>query len=256
MTPVDRFSLAGRVALVTGASSGLGRHFAGVLAGQGAAVLVGARRTERLGELVEEITAGGGRAVAVPMDVTDRDSIAAAFDMGEKHLGTVDLLVNNAGIANTADLESETEADWDRVVDTNLKAVWMVAVELVRRLPTDHPASIVNIASILGLRVSRGVGSYIASKSAVVQLTRTMALEWGRRGIRTNAIAPGYFETELNEGFFDTEAGQKMQKRIPAGRIGELAELDGPLLLLASDAGSYMNGSVLVADGGHLCSSL
>lgn len=251
------WDITGRVALVTGGGSGLGRAFAQTLAAAGARVAVAARREDRLGQTVEQIRADGGVAAAFRMDVTDPGSVAEAFDRIETELGVVGILVNNAGVARSGPMTDVNEADWDVVIDTNLTAVHRVAREAVRRLQTaERPGSIVNIASILGYRVSAGLGAYIAAKSAVIQLTKAQALEWARFGIRANAIAPGYFETEMNQGYFDTPAGQAMVERIPMRRIGEADELGGALLLLASDASSYMTGSVITVDGGHLCSSL
>lgn len=246
-----------RVALVTGAGSGLGRAFALALAGAGATVAVAGRRADRLTETVGQVSAGGGAAAAFELDVTDPARVTDAFTAIENELGTVSIVVNNAGIARSGLLAEASEDDWDAVIETNLTAVHRVAREAARRLQAAGlPGSIINIASILGYRVSAGLGAYIAAKSAVIQLTKAQALEWARFGIRANAIAPGFFETEMNAGYFDTPAGQAMVDRIPMRRIGELDELAGALLLLASDASSYMTGSVITVDGGHLCSSL
>ncbi|MFW2405845.1 MAG: SDR family NAD(P)-dependent oxidoreductase [Gammaproteobacteria bacterium] len=251
------FDLSGRIALVTGAGSGLGRGFALALAEAGATVAVAARRGDRLAETVDTIVAAGGSAAAFSLDVTDRDRLAGVFDAIEARFGIADIVVNNAGIARSGLLADMADTDWDAVIDVNLTAVHRVGAEAARRLlAAKRGGSIINIASILGLRVSAGLGAYIAAKSAVVQLTKAQALEWGPRGIRANAVAPGYFETEINMGYFDTPAGQAMVERIPMRRIGEIDELRGALLLLASDAGSYMNGSIINVDGGHLSSSL
>lgn len=253
----DRFNLNGRIALVTGASSGLGKHFARVLADAGARVVAGARRSERLRELVRDIEAAGGQAVAVTLDVTVRDSIARAFDAGEARFGVIDLVVNNAGIAASAPTAEMPDDDWQAQLDTNLTAVHRVSAEAARRLiAAGRPAAIVNIASILGLRVAPGVAAYNATKAAVIQLTKTQAVEWARHGIRSNAICPGYFRTELNQAALDSPRGEELVRRVPMRRIGRMDELDGALLLLASDAGSFITGSALVVDGGHLCSSL
>lgn len=253
----NSFSLDGRVALITGASSGLGRHFAQVLAASGARVVVGARRSSRLADLVAEIGAAGGQAAAVALDVTDRDSIAAAFTEAESSYGVVDLVVNNAGIASTSRVEKMPDDDWQAQVDTNLTAVHRVASEAARRLiAARKPGSIINIASILGLRVAPGTAAYNATKAAVIQLTKTQAVEWVKHGIRVNAICPGYFKTEINASMLDSPRGEDLVKRVPMRRVGRMEELDGPLLLLASAAGSYMTGSIVVVDGGHLCSSL
>lgn len=251
------FDLNGRVALVTGASSGFGEHFAKVLAGVGARVVVGARRVERLRALVEQIEAGGGQAVAVALDVNDKDSVGAAFDAAEAAFGSVDVLINNAGVARTKRFIKTTEEDWDYVIDTNLKAVWRVARICAERLVAANKAgAIVNIASMLGLHPSFGESLYGASKAGVVHLTQTMALELMRSNIRVNALCPGYFETEMNSDFFATEKGREFIQKLPPRRLGELDELTAPLLLLASDAGSFINGVALPVDGGHLTMSL
>jgi len=253
----DRFDLTGRIALVTGAGSGLGRSFAMVLAQAGARVAVAGRRADKLDATVTEIRSRGGTAEPCVMDVTEPAAVAAAFDAIEQRLGTVEILVNNAGISRVGLLTDASEEDWSAVLDTNLTAVHRVAREAARRLQAaGRPGTVINIASILGQRVHAGLGAYVAAKAAVIQLTKIQALEWARGGIRANAIAPGYFETEMNAGYFDTDAGQAMTKRIPMRRIGNVDELAGALLLLAADASSYMTGSVLTVDGGHTCSSL
>ncbi|MDJ0928048.1 MAG: SDR family oxidoreductase [Gammaproteobacteria bacterium] len=253
----DRFSLAGRTAMVTGASSGLGRHFADTLAAAGATVVLGARRRRRLDEAVDQIAAVAGRAFAVDLDVTDPGSVTAAFAAAEAECGLIDIVINNAGTVTGGRAEETLLDDWQMVVDTNLTGVHLVAAEAARRLIAGgRPGSLVTIASILGLRVSPGNAAYNATKAAVIQLTKSQALEWARHGIRVNAICPGYFETELNQGFLQSERGQAMVRRIPLRRVGRLEELDGLLLLLASDAGSFITGSAMVIDGGHLCSSL
>jgi len=249
---MERFSLAGRTALVSGASSGLGARFARALAAAGAAVVVGARRGERLAALAEEITAAGGQALATPLDVTDDASVAAAFDAAEAAFGPVEVAVCNAGIAATAPITSSGADDWDRVIEVNLHGVHRVGRECARRLvAAGRPGSIVNVASILGLLAQANHAGYAASKAAVIQLTRTMALDLAHHAIRVNALAPGYIATEINAEFFASEAGRRYVQRLPARRLGRPEELDGPLLLLASDAGSYINGAVLVVDGAH-----
>lgn len=257
MDPGTLFSLAGRVALVTGASSGLGRHFAQTLARAGASVAVAARRADKLAETVAAVGATGGRAIAIAMDVTDAASVRAAFDAIEQTLGSADLIVNNAGAAVSRPLLEQTEADWDGVVDTNLKGAWLVAQEGARRLvAAQRPGAIVNIASITGERVAGAVAPYCASKAGLIHLTRAMALELARHRIRVNALAPGYIETELNRDFLRSDAGQRLMTRVPQRRFGQPTDLDGPLLLLAAEAGAFITGSVLAADGGHLVSSL
>lgn len=253
----DSYRLDDKLALVTGAGSGLGRQFALTLAEAGADVVLAARRQDKLAEtrsLVEEI---GGTAVVLEMDVSDSGSVNAAFSQLDEEQRAVDILVNNAGISRAGFLADLSEADWDAVVDTNLKGVFLVAQATARRMMAQGKGgSIINIASILGYRVSKSLGSYIAAKSGVVRLTQAMALEWARFGIRVNSIAPGYFPTEINDNFLETEVGKMMLKQVPMRRAGDTRELAGPLLLLASDAGSYMTGSNLTVDGGHLCNSL
>lgn len=249
--------LTGRTALVTGASSGLGRHFAGVLAKVGARVALAARRTDVLTETKAAIEAAGGTALVVAMDVTDAGSVSAAVAQAWDGLGRIDILVNNAGVTATRPFLDMSEQEWDRVIDTNLTGCARVARAVARRMRDDkHGGAIVNIASILGMRVAGHVSSYIAAKGGLVHLTKAMALELARHDIRVNALCPGYVETELNADFFAGDAGKALVKRIPQRRLGRLADLDGPLLLLASDAGAYMTGSVLAVDGGHLVSSL
>jgi NAD(P)-dependent dehydrogenase (short-subunit alcohol dehydrogenase family) len=251
------FDLDGRHVLVTGASSGLGRHFAGTLARAGALVSLAARRSGALHETVAQVEAGGGQAHAVVMDVTDAASIEAALDAAETRFGPVTVLVNNAGVTVTKAALDLDEADWDGVVETNLKGVWLSAQSTARRMVRHGTGgSIVNIASILGLRVAGGVAPYAISKAGVIQLTKSLALEWARHRIRVNALAPGYIQTELNDAFFESEPGKALIKRVPQRRLGAAGELDGALLLLASEAGSYMTGSVIAVDGGHLVSGL
>ena len=249
--------LTGRAALVTGASSGLGRHFAQVLARCGAKVALAARRVESLERVREDIVRDGGEAVAVPMDVTDAASVREAVADAAEGLGGLDILVNNAGTTLTRPVLDIKEAEWDGVLDTNLRGAFLVAQQAARAM-TDHGrgGSIVNVASILGLRVAGQVAPYAASKAALVQLTKAMALELARHRVRVNALCPGYIETDLNRDFFATDVGQSLIKRVPQRRLGQPEDLDGPLLLLCSDASSFMTGSVLAVDGGHLVSSL
>lgn len=249
----DLFSLAGKVALVTGASSGLGEHFARTLAKAGAKVAIVARRVDRLERLADEIRAGGGTAHALAMDVTDRANVEQVFGAAEKALGTIDVCVNNAGVTDPAWFVKMREKQWRNVMSVNLDGVFHVAQEAARRMTASGMGgSIVNIASIVGMGAIRTLSSYAASKAAVIALTRNMALELARDNIRVNALAPGYFSTELNEPFWSTEPGKRMIAHVPFRRLGNLPELDGPLLLLASGAGSFMTGTVLTVDGGHL----
>ncbi|WP_337228721.1 SDR family NAD(P)-dependent oxidoreductase [Pseudomonas aeruginosa] len=233
------FALDGRRALVTGASSGLGRHFARTLA--------------PLQALVEAIEVAGGRAQAFALDVTCREDICRVLDAA----GPLDVLVNNAGVSDSQPLLACDDQSWDRVLDTNLKGAWAVAQESARRMvAAGKGGSLINVTSILASRVAGAVGPYLAAKAGLAHLTRAMALELARHGIRVNALAPGYVMTDLNEAFLASEAGDKLRSRIPSRRFSVPADLDGALLLLASDAGRAMSGAEIVVDGGHLCSSL
>jgi NAD(P)-dependent dehydrogenase (short-subunit alcohol dehydrogenase family) len=250
-------TLDGRVALVTGANGGLGAHFAETLAKAGAKVALCARRIDTLADVATRIRDSGGTAHEVALDVTRRDSVVQAFADGSAALGPITVVVNNAGIAITKPLLDHTEEDWEQVVGVNLTGAWRVAQEAARHMVKNATGgSVVNIASILGLRVSSQVPSYVASKAALIHLTKAMALELARHKIRVNALAPGYVETGINRKFFESEAGQALIKRIPQRRVGSPGELDGALLLLASDAGSYATGSVFVLDGGQLVNTL
>jgi NAD(P)-dependent dehydrogenase (short-subunit alcohol dehydrogenase family) len=245
--------LGEKTALVTGASGGHGLHFAQILAKARAQVILAARNVDAVSQAAKDIEMAGGRAQAARLDVTDSASIDALFE----RFPAIDIVINNAGISGSAPAIEQTEAEFDGVIETNLKGVFLVAQGAARRMrERGRGGAIVNIASILGLRVAGNLAAYAASKAAVVQLTKSLALEWARHGIRVNAICPGYFETSINRDFFQTDAGKTLIKRIPARRLGIPTELDGPLLLLASDAGSYMTGSALVVDGGHVVSSL
>lgn len=251
---MDRFRLDGRVALVTGASGALGAEFARVLADAGARVALAARRVEPMQVLARQLT----DAHVVALDVTDPDSVRRALDGAEAWAGTpVDLLVNNSGIAIPGASLEQSDQDWARVMGVNLDGARRMSVAVAARLvEAGRPGAIVNVASILGLRQGAGVSAYATSKAALIQLTKQHALEWARHGIRVNALAPGYVETDINRDFFATDHGQAQIRRIPQRRLGQAGELAGPLLLLASDAGAFMTGSVLVADGGHLLSPL
>ena len=245
--------LSGRTALVTGASSGLGRHFATILARSGARVVCTARRADALAETCETIRQAGGTAEAATMDVTDATSVRDAV----ARAGAVDILVNNAGIAITKPFLDVEPDEWDRVVDTNLRGAFLVAQASARSMRDGRrEGSIVNVASILGLRVGGQVPAYVASKAGLVHLTGAMALELARYGIRVNALCPGYTETDINRDFFATETGQAMIRRIPQRRLGRLSDLDGALLLLCSDASAFMTGAAIPVDGGHLVSTL
>jgi NAD(P)-dependent dehydrogenase (short-subunit alcohol dehydrogenase family) len=252
-----RFDLSGKVALVTGASSGLGVHFARTLASGGASVAIAARRADRLASLQAELQKAGSKAAAVELDVTSGKSVSAAFDAAETALGAIDIVVNNAGISIVKPALEMAEEDWDAVVDTNLRGAWLVVQTAGKRwVAAKRPGVIVNIASILGLRTIGQVAPYNASKAGLIHLTRALAMEWARHDIRVNAICPGYIETEMNSDFWKTPGGQRLIERIPQRRIGQPEHLDGALLLLASEAGTFMTGSVLTVDGGHTVSSL
>jgi NAD(P)-dependent dehydrogenase (short-subunit alcohol dehydrogenase family) len=251
------FEIRDKHILVTGGSSGFGRHFSRFLASNGAKVTLAARRAEALASAVAEITAGGDRAQSVQMDVTQTASIQESIKQAEAAFGPIHGVVNNAGVTATKPALDQDERSWDTVIDTNLKGVWLVAQAAVQRIVENKvKGSIVNIASILGLRVAGAVAPYAISKAGVIQLTKVLALEWSRYGIRVNALAPGYFVTELNDDFFQSDAGQALIKRVPQRRLGQLSELDGPLLLLISNAGSFMTGSVVTVDGGRMVSGL
>jgi NAD(P)-dependent dehydrogenase (short-subunit alcohol dehydrogenase family) len=251
-TIAARFDLAGCAALVTGASSGLGWRFAEVLADAGAKVAIAARRTDRLEALAAAITARGGAALPIALDITHPSGIKAAIASAESELGPLRVLVSNSGIAPVSGFLDHSEEDWDRAIDTNLKGAFLVGQEAARRMAAHgQGGSIINIASMLGLIVAKGSTAYSASKAGVISLTKTMALELARYRIRVNAICPGYFETEMTEGYLSTPQGQAMIKAIPMRRVGRAEELDGLLLLLASDASSFMTGSCILVDGGE-----
>lgn len=252
-----RVSLAGRRALVTGSSKGLGAHFARTLAAAGAQVAVAARDVAVCRTLCESIIADGGKAVPVALDVSSKTSVANAVADAAGILGGLDLVVNNAGVTQTVPLIDQDEEGWDRIFDTNLKGAYLVGQAAARTMrDAKSGGAIINVASILGHRVAGQVAAYAASKAALVQLTKSMALEWARFNIRVNALCPGYIQTDLNSEFLQSDPGQALMKRIPQRRFGALADLEGPLLFLCSDASAYVTGSSLVADGGHLVSSL
>ncbi|ABK08214.1 MULTISPECIES: SDR family oxidoreductase [Burkholderia] len=251
-------NLEGKVALVTGASSGLGQRFAQVLSQAGAKVVLASRRVERLKELRAEIEAAGGAAHVVSLDVTDVQSIKAAVAHAETEAGTIDILVNNSGVSTMQKLVDVTPADFEFVFDTNTRGAFFVAQEVAKRMIMrangggngKPPCRIINIASVAGLRVFPQIGLYAMSKAAVVQMTRAMALEWGRHGINVNAICPGYIDTEINHYLWETEQGQKLQSMLPRRRVGKPQDLDGLLLLLAADESQFINGSIISADDG------
>lgn len=247
------FNLSGRTALVTGASSGFGRHFARLLADAGARVIVAARREANLNELVAEITAAGGAAEAVRLDVSSDDAIREAF----RGLPVLDIVINNAGIGGMSRALEIDSSDWRNIFDVNVHGAWAVAQEAARAMiAAKRGGSIINIASITGFRPGVNAAAYSSSKAAVAHMTRALAAEWARYNIRVNALAPGYFLTELTAGIEESNYGKAMLQRIPQGRLGLMHELDGPLLLLASDMSAYMTGAIVPVDGGHLCSPL
>lgn len=243
--------LSGKTAIVTGASSGLGAHFAEVLARNGAHVVLAARREGPLQLVAEKLARVGSVAIA-RLDVSSAESRTRLVT----GLSRIDILVNNAGTVHEGPALLHSEAGWDEVLGTNLKGMFFLAQAVAQKMMVHGGGSIVNISSILGLRQASGVISYAVSKAGVIQLTKTLALEWARHGVRVNALAPGYFETELNREFWTTNEGAALIRRIPQRRLGKLQDLDAPLLLLASDTSRYMTGSILTVDGGHLVSSL
>jgi len=247
------FDVSKEIILVTGASQGLGRRFARVLSAHGAAVVLAARQTAKLKSLEDEIRGQGGRAVAVQMDVTDTASIGKAIDRAEAALGPVSVLVNNAGIAIEKLAVDQTEADWDSVINANLKGAYFAATEMARRMiARQQEGNIVNVASVLGFGVMKFLSPYTISKAGIIQATKAMALELAANRIRVNALAPGYIDTEMNHDFWSTDAGEKLTKRIPQRRVGAESDLDGAIMLLASNASRYMTGSVVTVDGGFL----
>jgi 3-oxoacyl-[acyl-carrier protein] reductase len=253
VTAAELFDLKGRVALVTGASSGLGVRFAEVLAGAGACVALIARRADRLKSVQARIEQSGGRAIVIAADVTDRQAMARAFDEAEKAFGTVTILVNNAGVVHSGRAVELAEEEWRRVVGTDLDAVFFWAQEAARRmLSVGKTGAIVNIASVLGFGVAKGTAAYAVAKAGVVQLTKALGLELAFKGVRVNAIAPGWIVTDINRDYLTSEQGAAIKREIPVGRFGEERDLDGALLLLVSDAGRFIAGTTIVVDGGQM----
>lgn len=250
---LERFSLAGRTALVTGASSGMGHHFVGTLADAGARVVCAARRKEPIEAVAAEIRARGGEAVAIEVDIGSTESVTRAFDAANAAFGPVDLLVNNAGQIVFAPFPDITDEQWFNIMNVNLAGAMRTSREFARRLiAAGKPGSIVNITSITGQQTKAYLSIYGTAKAALIQLTRQLAIDLLPHHIRVNSIAPGYFRTAMVDWYFDSEAGKIEVENLPAGRVGLLEELDGPLLLLASEAGSYMNGAIVPVDYAHV----
>ena len=251
--------LSGRVAFITGASGGLGAQFAKTLSRAGAAVVLASRRVEKLKALRAEIEAGGGDAHVLALDVTDLDSVKAAVAHAETEVGSIDILINNSGVSTTQGIKDVEEADYDFIFNTNVKGAFFVAQEVGKRMlarargaapGTYTGGRIVNIASVAGLKVLPQIDVYCMSKAAVVQMTRAMALEWGRFGINVNAICPGYIDTEINHHHWQTEQGQKLIQMLPRKRVGQPQDLDALLVMLASGQSHFINGAVIAADDG------
>jgi NAD(P)-dependent dehydrogenase (short-subunit alcohol dehydrogenase family) len=252
VTSLPSFDLTGEVALVTGASSGIGRHLAELLAAAGAKVGLAARRLDLLADAARDIAAAGGESLPISLDVTQSDSVVAAVAKAESELGPLTILVNNAGVVVSKPLFEHTEADWDYVVDTNLKGAWLAAREFAHHLVgLKRPGRIINISSVLGFRTIGRVPAYCAAKAGLTHLTHVLAMELARHGILVNALAPGYVETDFNRAFFQTEPGKALISRIPLRRLGQNEDLDGALLFLASTASAYVTGAVIAVDGGH-----
>lgn len=251
--------LSGRVALITGASSGLGAQFARTLSKAGAGVVLAGRRLDKLKELRTEIEAEGGSAHVVQMDVTDKDSIAAAVAHAETEFGTIDILVNNSGVSATCRIQDVTEQDYDFVMNTNARGAFFVAQEVGKRMLARAKGSapgsftggrIINIASMAGLKVLPQISVYCMSKAAVIHMTKAFAVEWGKFGINVNAICPGYIDTEINHAHWQTESGQKLIQMLPRKRVGQPHDLDAVLMMLASDQSGFVNGAIIAADDG------
>lgn len=251
--------LSGRVAFITGASSGLGAHFAHTLAKAGAAVVLASRRVDKLKALRAQIEGEGGDAHVVELDVTDHDSIKSAVAHAETEVGSIDVLVNNSGVSTTQRIQDISEADYDFIFNTNTKGAFFVAQEVGKRMLARAQGSapgtftggrIVNVASMAGLRVLPKIGVYSMSKAAVVQMTKAMALEWGRYGINVNALCPGYIDTEINHAHWQTEQGQKLVQMLPRKRVGQPKDLDAVLVMLCSNESHFINGAVISADDG------
>ena len=249
--PRELFDLTGKRIFITGASMGLGKRFAWTMARAGGEVILAARSEDKLKELGAAIAAFGGRFEIAKLDVRDRDAIRRCID-GVEDEGPIDVLVNNAGVAIVGAPENYADDDWDQVYETNLRAPWTLAQAVIKhRVADGRPCSIVNIASVLGIRPLGHLAPYAAAKAGLINLGRELCVDLAHRGIRINALAPGYFETEMNRDWLVSEAGERLRQRIPTGRFGQPQDLDGAILFLASDASRFMNGNVIVVDGGH-----
>ncbi len=250
---LDRFSLVGRTAIVTGASSGMGRHFVGTLADAGARVVCAARRKDSIEEVAEAIRSRGGQAIAIEVDIGSTESVARAFEEATKAFGLIDLLVNNAGQIVFAPFPDITDDQWNNLMNVNVAGSMRMTREFCKRLiAAGKPGSIVNITSITGQQTKSYLSIYGTAKAALIQFTKQVAMDMLPHKIRVNSIAPGYFRTAMVDWYFDSDAGKIEVDNLPAKRVGFLEELDGPLLLLASDAGSYLNGVILPVDYGHV----
>ncbi|HIG72531.1 MAG: SDR family NAD(P)-dependent oxidoreductase [Myxococcales bacterium] len=255
----DLFSLKDKNVVITGASSGLGHHFSGVLSRAGANVILGARREEKIRERVEELVEAGGQATGLRLDVRDANSIDAFLEQAEQAYGPIDVIINNAGVESGAKTYAMIdEEDWDFVMETNLRSVWRISKAYTGQVVKNgrKQGNIVNITSITDTRTVKGQFPYAVSKGAVTRMTQVMALEAARFGIRVNALSPGYFMTDVSRVLLESAIAPEFVKGIPMRRLGEFPDLDGAILLLASDASRYMSGSVIVVDGGHTCASL
>ena len=253
----DLFSIADKHILITGASSGLGGHFAKMLSGRGACVSLAARRIERLQKLAEDIRTTNGKAQVISMDVSDGQSVAAGFDKAKNHFGAVDVVINNAGTASRGPSVDVLEQEWRRIIDANLNGAWFVAQQAGKQMiESGNGGSIINIASIMAFRQKEELAAYCSSKAAVNHLTHVLALEWASHNIRVNSIAPGYIHSEMTDALLASHSGKKMIANTPQQRAGDPEDLDGALLLLCSDASSYMTGSTITVDGGHMQTSL
>ena len=253
----DLFSVTGKHILITGASSGLGEHFARTLCDRGARVSLAARRIDRLQKIVDDTRTTNGKSKAISIDVSDSKSVATGFEEAKNHFGAVDVVINNAGTASRGPSVEVLEEEWRRIIDANLNGAWFVAQQAGKQMiESGNGGSIINIASIMAYRQKEGLAAYCSSKAAVNHLTHVLALEWATHNIRVNSIAPGYIHSEMTGALLASETGKKMIANTPQQRAGNPEDLDGALLLLCSDASSFMTGSTITVDGGHMQTSL